>query len=374
MDKEFLTPGEKLRKIRKKYSLKQHEITNDEVTRNFISMVENNRANLTMRTAAIICKKINELIFLKNELFEIKPEELLKTVKEQIDEKALMYFKKIDNIKSSDEIEEIINFVIGKELSNNIFKLNVKLGDCFYKNNELEKAKFFLNTAFHIDFTNKEIIEEVENSFFKLAKINFFTDNIECFRSLKKFILNKKEFFSDKFIKSLNFYFLLFEILKKNNILELINYYETSDDIRSFILGIYNLHLENYSLANSYFDIINNSEIMILKLIAKIKTNLYISDKNLKKYLIELKNILERLKENEFYYLGLYALLYFKEHIIIEENYILNELNNREFEKYLNYKIFKEIFFKDSEIHLILKEKKKFELYKNEKNVDYVLK
>jgi transcriptional regulator with XRE-family HTH domain len=372
VDKEFLTPGEKLRKIRKKYDLKQHEITNDEVTRNFISMVENNRANLTTRTATIICKKINELIAMKNEIFEIKAKELLKTVQEQIDEKALIYLKEIEKSDSYDEIEKIINFVIGKELSNSVFRLNVKLGDYFYRKNELEKAKFFYNTAFHIDFMNKEIIKDIENSFFNLVKIEFFTENTECFYSLKMFISNKKSFFTDKFIKSLNLYFLLFEIIKNNNILELINYYEMSDDTRSLILGLYNLQLENYSLAISYFDIINSTELIILKLVSKIKAKLYISDKNYKKCLIELKNIIERLKDNEFYDLGLYTLLHFKDHIIIEEDYIVKELNEIEFEKYLNYKLFKEIFFKDSELHLKLKEKNSFEMYKDEKKYNYI--
>lgn len=52
--------GHLVRKVRKSMGLKQYEIVNDQITRNLISLVENNKIPLTANSASIIVACINE--------------------------------------------------------------------------------------------------------------------------------------------------------------------------------------------------------------------------------------------------------------------------------------------------------------------------
>ena len=61
-----LSPGENLRKIRKSLNLKQYEITGGEITRNLISLIENNKTPLYEHIARLICKNINYIANKRN--------------------------------------------------------------------------------------------------------------------------------------------------------------------------------------------------------------------------------------------------------------------------------------------------------------------
>lgn len=55
------TPGKILKKIRKELGFKQHELAADDITRNLISLIENNRATLNRGNAEILVKNMNRL-------------------------------------------------------------------------------------------------------------------------------------------------------------------------------------------------------------------------------------------------------------------------------------------------------------------------
>ncbi len=56
-----VTPGKILKKIRKELGFKQHELAADDITRNLISLIENNRATLNRGNAEILVKNMNRL-------------------------------------------------------------------------------------------------------------------------------------------------------------------------------------------------------------------------------------------------------------------------------------------------------------------------
>ena len=58
MQKLVMTDGEKIKAIREKYNLKQEEISGKDITRNLISEIETNKANITKKTAEIIIKNL----------------------------------------------------------------------------------------------------------------------------------------------------------------------------------------------------------------------------------------------------------------------------------------------------------------------------
>ena len=56
-----ITIGQNLKQIRKRLGIRQHEISGGEVTRNLISLIENDKTPLHERVAKLIAKNINDI-------------------------------------------------------------------------------------------------------------------------------------------------------------------------------------------------------------------------------------------------------------------------------------------------------------------------
>lgn len=107
----ILTPGEKIKNLRDKLGLKQEEITGGDVTRNLISIIENNKANLTEHVAKILVENINKQCKEKNMDFSITEEYLLEDVVSQAKKIAgeyIDYINKLD-VKEITLIEDTLN-------------------------------------------------------------------------------------------------------------------------------------------------------------------------------------------------------------------------------------------------------------------------
>ena len=80
---EILSPGKKIRKIRKSFKINQEDITGGEITRNLISIIENDKANLTSKVAIILSENINRVCKEKGIDFSVTSEYLLEDVESQ---------------------------------------------------------------------------------------------------------------------------------------------------------------------------------------------------------------------------------------------------------------------------------------------------
>lgn len=116
-DFNILTPGEKIRKIRDEFGFKQEDITGGEVTRNLISIIENNKANLTEASAKVLVEGINNLCKEKGIDFSVKEDYLLESVTSQAKKVAddyMAYIKGIERgeiINITDKLNEIDVFL-----------------------------------------------------------------------------------------------------------------------------------------------------------------------------------------------------------------------------------------------------------------------
>ncbi|ACB85608.1 tetratricopeptide repeat protein [Natranaerobius thermophilus] len=75
--KDKLSSGGNLRRIRSELGLRQHEITGDLITRNLISLIENEKTPLYERNARLIAQSINQLNKQKGILAYIDAEDIL---------------------------------------------------------------------------------------------------------------------------------------------------------------------------------------------------------------------------------------------------------------------------------------------------------
>lgn len=81
---DIITVGRRLRTIRKHLGIRQEEITGDVVTRNLISIIENDKANLTRKVAEVVVDQINRHPKAMAVGFTITVEDMLESPEDQI--------------------------------------------------------------------------------------------------------------------------------------------------------------------------------------------------------------------------------------------------------------------------------------------------
>lgn len=150
----ILTPGEKIKKLRSTLELKQEEITGGEVTRNLVSIIENNKANLTESVAKILAENINKKCKEKNIDCLVTTEYLLEDVVEQAKKIADEYIQYIDKLNIMEitsiedtliEIDVFLKRYNTEEKKAQIYKL---IGKKYFDNRLYSKAIEYYLKAF----------------------------------------------------------------------------------------------------------------------------------------------------------------------------------------------------------------------------------
>lgn len=131
-DFNILTPGEKIKKIRDELNIKQEDLTGGEITRNLISILENNKANLTDMVAKVLTENINRIYRERNIPTQITEEYLSESVVSQAKKIASEYIEYINNLSK----ENMIN------IKDKLYEINL-----FCKNYKLEEKKAELYTV-----------------------------------------------------------------------------------------------------------------------------------------------------------------------------------------------------------------------------------
>lgn len=153
-DYNIMTQGEKLKNIRNKYDLKQEDITGGEITRNLISIIENNKANITEATAKILATNINLICKERNIDFEVTPDYLLEGVipqSKKVAEEYIQYIKKleIEEISKIDSIlTEIDVFLKTYDTEEKKPNLYIEIALKFKDNNQYVKSNDYSLKAF----------------------------------------------------------------------------------------------------------------------------------------------------------------------------------------------------------------------------------
>jgi tetratricopeptide (TPR) repeat protein len=151
---EIISPGQKIRKIRKELKINQKEITGGEIARELISMIENDKSTLTPAVAHIITDNINRICKEKNIDFSVDTEYLLEDIDSQTDKIASKYIDFLsineDNISKdfSKDIEEIELFLIKYDVPKKKMIIYEKIGDIFKKQKEYNKSYIYYIKAF----------------------------------------------------------------------------------------------------------------------------------------------------------------------------------------------------------------------------------
>ncbi|GAB6086402.1 hypothetical protein [Alkaliphilus crotonatoxidans] len=241
---EILSPGEKIKRLRKSIGLRQDHLTNEEITRSLVSMIENNKRPLTHKAALIIADALNQ--YYKNLGKKITPEYLMESETEQAEKMIHAKFKKVQyilkksdlnneeeikadfnylikmsrhwNLESTlayllwergqffynrgqynqglDDFLKAIGFYLRENQQNHIYTLYCQIGSCHYHLALYEQALLYYDRAY-------ELLTEGNVEYGAKKKMKLLLDQTLCYSRLKRFdkILNKINDF-----KELNYY------------------------------------------------------------------------------------------------------------------------------------------------------------------------
>lgn len=159
IDNKKITIGENLKRIRKELGLKQYEITGGKITRNLISLIENNKAKLYENNAIIIAENINNILIEKNLDMYIESEDILNPKRYEAKKKSNIYIEKLEQnlVKKNYNIEEKLlvemeSFLNKWNLNYEKIKIYELLGDIYYYSNDFDKEFLYLTRALESSF------------------------------------------------------------------------------------------------------------------------------------------------------------------------------------------------------------------------------
>lgn len=153
---EILSPGDKLRLLRKKYKLKQEDVSGNQITRNLISEIETNKASLTKSTAEIIFANVNalskKLKFNVTETIDYLMEDQLAQANKILDE-YISDLRSVFPYKDrtfSKKLKKAESFLIKWDIKDKKIQIYELAGDYFSSTNDYYKGVLYYEKAFNL--------------------------------------------------------------------------------------------------------------------------------------------------------------------------------------------------------------------------------
>lgn len=400
---EFLTPGQRIKKLRKKLNIKQYDLQGERVKRNFISMIENGERGLSKETAKFLANRFNNKAKELGIDLLVDDKYLLMTKEDEARQYCLDKLNQSINLTDLEQIIEIsIKYdMIDIEAYAFLVKGNLYFNDKDYSkalifyveslskysfiNDKIQESFLFnklglckLNELYYyeaLEFFNKAYTLSIINNDFQTRKNSCYNIAL-CHRKLYEF--NKSIKFIDEFLslcdKNSEFTNYLYANVIKANCYRDLKEYDNAFNIYNFLLNCFkeccnlNNELITYVYDNVGLLYADNMEyekaLMYLDLSQKIRTEIDIE--NLAKSLIDKSNILIKQKRfNE-------ALILINLGIDIAKKYSDYEYELKGY--YLSIEVYEELnLYKELEkIYLkileIIKEKKDYKAILNISN------
>lgn len=158
----FLTTGEKIRTLRKKFGMRQQELEDKNMTRAFVSMIETGKRGLSRDSAKIIADKLNQKAMSLGIKTNIDEDYLLRAP----DEDAEIYCnEKLNNSPTNDEIDVIIKIAEKYKLTKVQAKSYKILGDYDFKGKSYTNASinYILSLDLYKDTNDNSSLSYIYN-------------------------------------------------------------------------------------------------------------------------------------------------------------------------------------------------------------------
>ncbi|MCF6465727.1 helix-turn-helix domain-containing protein [Clostridium sp. Cult2] len=325
MEDNEITIGQNLKKIRKDLNLRQYELAGDQITRNLISLIENDRTPIYYNVANIISKNINKIIHGKGNDIYIQPEDILNPERYEARKQANVYIEKLNHhlIEKDyefelEELNEIETFLNKWNFIDKKVKAYELLGDIYYNAKDSNKEYYYYLKALEVSY-EYPYMKERYKIILKLVYNCIVTKKFDEAIRLCNFALSTQDDIPDKY-KGVFYYNSALAYYNKKEygkcLEQLINakYYVSHDNHREtkrilVLEGICNSENENYDGAlrsyNKLLKVINkfeDPEELCLAYINIIQIYIELEDDS---NIVECKNkilgYLEKLDNTSFY-------------------------------------------------------------------------
>jgi HTH-type transcriptional regulator, quorum sensing regulator NprR len=161
----FLTTAEKLKSTRKYLKMKQGDLTDENITRGLISMIEIGQRELSINVASKLVEKFKKRAKELDILLEIDTSFLLRSPSEDAE---LYCLKKFKEVNTDADILELIEISNKFDLSNIKAIAYSELGEYHYNNKDYDKAFFDYNTSIDM-FKNIKQTEKIPYLYLKIG-------------------------------------------------------------------------------------------------------------------------------------------------------------------------------------------------------------
>ncbi|STO31216.1 Uncharacterised protein [Fusobacterium necrogenes] len=301
----FLSPEEKLLKLRKKYKITQGELVGEDITRVFLGMIEIGKRSLTEKTAKLLCKNFHKILKEKGINDKISLEELMKSKEQQ----AIEFLNNmlISEIDISNEnlwiIEEALYELQPKERE--IFCENLYLR--FKRRKRYFLAIEYLLKSFHGVRKIQNLHEKLQDMFYMCEQIKDPLGFIYTYRRFSSWLPKEKLTIDNEKLKY-SYAKALLDVKEYDEALEIINFLYKKSKNDETIYIVRNLLARALREQNKIADSIKeysslakgrNSKEKCLAYAEIIKIGLTTSDNDLiKKYYEKAKSIIHEVTGN----------------------------------------------------------------------------
>lgn len=272
---DYITRGKNLKLLRKRLGLKQYEITGGEITRNLISLIENDKTPLHEGTARLISENINKISEERNMDIYIYPEDLLNPMRLTAKRAADEYIIEIktyleDNEKEIDKglLEEMEMFLKKWNLPDKKAKAYELLGD-IYKEKKCHEKVYMYYTKSLENYFLKPYKKDIHKLILKLVSVCIHTRRYDEAINLSNLALTYADNMNEEELASVHFNkALVYTYIKHYDkaLIELKNTEEsTNEGDTERIIDILILRANTYSLRG-----INDKALEIYKKVSEM--------------------------------------------------------------------------------------------------------
>ncbi len=151
--------GENLKNIRTELGLKQYEISRGKITRNLISLIENDKTPLTKDNAVLISENINKIMKEKNLDVYIDPMDILEPIRYKAKKKANIIIETLEkNLKEKnlnitiEELEKFESFLNKWNIDDKKVKIYSLIGDIYYYKRNFDMEYIYYTKALECSY------------------------------------------------------------------------------------------------------------------------------------------------------------------------------------------------------------------------------
>jgi|GEM_PF-5850389 len=361
----ILSPGNKIKSLRKEYDISQDDLNRNGLKRTTLSMIETGKNGLTKKTGELVVKNFNEVFLERGIDKKINLDYLIESLDSQIESKLLDYLKELEQDESRiDFILKEMNYyryhLKSSELS---FYVSKKIGDIYFKKENYFEAVIAYTQIFDYLIELRELIDSqiLSNAIFNCLASYFYLRKYKESLNLYKIVehLEDNLDYAGKVLIFKLFLCTKMELGEYNDCIRKIS--EKNRTIRLDSMSQLefrmielecNIALENYYTAHLILKSIRMENDKKIKMYSDLKEALIYKNNNelikLENLVLSLKNIIDLEDEScvykkELYYdfaLCLLALDQFEE----AEKYLLKSINIYNSKNYLSAKLLIQLY------------------------------